>query len=120
MTATFTTIPRAALTMLVLPAQQLSAGDITQAYPIDLDQHAEAIDAELHAVSVLEGAPDEIVIAGIEFGDPEQYNTTVTITGSDLDQVAWVLGDGGMVLESTAGVLAAIDHLGSVEVPVYA
>lgn len=119
MTVTFTTIPRAALTLMVLPAQQLSGG-ILQAYPIDLDQHAEAIDAELHAVSVLEGAPDEIVIAGIEFGDPEQHNTTVTISGSDLDQVAWVLGDGGMVLESTTGVLAAIDHLGSIEVPVYA
>ncbi|MGB3676513.1 MAG: hypothetical protein WA988_18945 [Candidatus Nanopelagicales bacterium] len=118
---TVTTIERAELTLLVLPAQQARSAGSLHAYPIDLGQSAEEISAELDAVSELEGATrNQLVVAGIEFEDPEQYNTTVTMSSADLDGVTWVLGDGGLVLDSAIGVLGVLEHLASVEVPVYA
>jgi hypothetical protein len=118
---TVTTIERAELTLLVLPAQQARTAGSLHAYPIDLGQSAEEISAELDAVSELEGASrHQLVVTGLEFEDPEQHNTTITVSSADLDGVAWVLGDGGLVLDSAVGVLAVLEQLASVEVPVYA
>ena len=121
MTVTLTTIDRAALTLLVLPARTLPADNLWQAYPIDLGESAAEIGDALHAVAWLNDiTPDQLAIVGVEFADPEQHNTTVTLSGTDLDAMSWVLGDGGMALESTAGVLAQLERLVSVAVPVYA
>ncbi|WP_182262547.1 hypothetical protein [Rhodococcus sp. UFZ-B548] len=121
MTVTLTTIDRAALTLLVLPARTLPADNLWQAYPIDLGESAAEISDALHAVAWLNDITrNELAIAGVEFADPEQHNTTVTLSGTDLDAMSWALGDGGMELVSTDGVLAHLDHLVSVAVPVYA
>ncbi|PZU04717.1 MAG: hypothetical protein DI630_00970 [Gordonia sp. (in: high G+C Gram-positive bacteria)] len=118
---TVTTIERGELTLLVLPTEQAQRAGLLHAYPIDLGQSADEISAELDAVSDLEGITrKQLVIAGLEFEDPEQHNTNVTVGSSDLDGVTWVLGDGGMVLTSAKGVLGVLDHLASIEVPVYA
>ncbi|MDV6303551.1 hypothetical protein R3P93_13375 [Rhodococcus cerastii] len=121
MTVTLTTIDRAALTLLVLPARTLPVANLWQAYPIDLGESAAEIGDALHAVAWLNDiTPDQLAIVGVEFADPEQHNTTVTLSGTDLDAMSWVLGDGGMALESTAGVLTQLERLASVAVPVYA
>lgn len=118
---TVTTIERAELTLLVLPAQPGPQVSLLHAYPIDLGQSADEISAELDAVAQLEGATrDQLVVAGLEFEDPDQHNTNVTLSGADLDGVAWVLGDGGLALNSAKGVLGALGDLASIEVPVYA
>ncbi|MEH6797561.1 MAG: hypothetical protein V7694_25920, partial [Rhodococcus sp. (in: high G+C Gram-positive bacteria)] len=86
MTVTLTTIDRAALTLLVLPARTLPADNLWQAYPIDLEESAAEIGDALHAVAWLNDITrDELAIVGVEFADPEQHNTTVTLSGTDLD-----------------------------------
>ncbi|MFD4779746.1 hypothetical protein ACFWNH_02025 [Rhodococcus qingshengii] len=118
---TVTTIERAEITLLVLPAEPGPHVSLLHAYPIDLGQSADEIGAELDAVAQLEGATrDQLVVAGLEFEDPDQHNTNVTLSSGDLDGIAWVLGDGGLTLNSVRGVLGVLEHLASVEVPVYA
>lgn len=118
---TVTTIERAEITLLVLPAEAGRSVSLLDAYPIDLGQSADEIGAELDAVAQLEGATrDQLVVAGLEFEDPDQHNTNVTLSSADLDGIEWVLGDGGLTLNSAKGVLGVLEHLASVEVPVYA
>lgn len=117
---TVTTIDRSELTLLVLPASADPAKRL-DAYPIDLGQAADETTVALAAVAELEGvAVKELALAGLEFVHPEQLNTTVTLGHTDLDEVVWVLGDGGLVLNGANGVLRALEHLTSIEVPVYA
>lgn len=122
MTVTLTTIDRAALTLLVVPSRTLPADNLWQAYPIDLAESAAEIGDALHAVAWLnETTPDQLAIVGVEFADPEQYNTNVTLSNADLDAISWAFGaDGDATLTSTAGVLGHLEHLVSVAVPVYA
>lgn len=67
------------VTALVAPVATVDAGGrapLVEVLPIDLgDADAEAILADLVAD---EG---ELVLVGLEFADPEQYNTTVTLMG---------------------------------------
>ncbi len=92
MTVTLTTIDRAALTLLVLPARMLPADNLWQAYPIDLGESAAEIGDALHALAwhndirLNDIPPDHLAIVGVEFADPEQHNTTVTLSGIDLDR----------------------------------
>ncbi|WP_186626577.1 hypothetical protein [Rhodococcus sp. BP22] len=116
---TVTTIERAALTLLVVPVEP--PADLLQAYPIHLGETVEEIEEALHAVSFLEEiTPDQLVVTGIEFADPEQHNTTVTLNSADLDGITWGLGDGGWSLTSATEILANLKHLTSIEVPVRA
>ncbi|QCB51791.1 hypothetical protein E5720_17660 [Rhodococcus sp. PAMC28707] len=90
---TVTTFDRAGLTLLVMPAER--PADLLQAYPIDLGETTDEIAEALLAVSFLEEiTPDQFIVTGIEFADPEQHNTTITLNSADLDETTWMLGDG--------------------------
>ncbi|MGB2949248.1 MAG: hypothetical protein WBB62_10645 [Rhodococcus sp. (in: high G+C Gram-positive bacteria)] len=38
--------------------------------------------------------PDQLAIVGVEFADPEQHNTSVTLSGTDLDAKSLAVGGG--------------------------
>lgn len=120
MTTTLTTIDRTAITLLVAARKKRFSGAVSQSYPIDLADSAAQIDKSLHAVAWLEETTlDNLVIVGIEFADPEQHNTTVTLTGPELIAVTWVSRDGGPLFSMVGEIPGFVEEVVSASVPVY-
>lgn len=59
-------------------------------YPVYLDTGATGVTKQIGAICVDEmTAPSSLEVVGIEFDDPEQYNTAVTLDREALAQVVW-------------------------------
>lgn len=116
------TIDRADLTLLVLPAEQAQCKDLPHSYPIDLGDTPVQIEDELGVIASLEDITvEQFVLVGVEFEDPDQHNTTATVSGADLGALSWAVGDaGGVAMLGARGVLSVLTLIRSVDVPVYA
>lgn len=114
---TVTTIDRDSLTLLVLPAKHITTAQNHDAYPVDLCGSADEVSDDLETIAELESVDvAELVIAGVEFDDPEQHNTTVTLRTDDLAGVLWLLDGGSLALADTVLVLGHRDRLTAIEV----
>ena len=115
MCAIATRLDIASITLLV--AEPGAHAGAAAMIPFDLDEgtaQAAAALADFAADEHLETA--DLILAGIEFSDPEQWNTTVTLTGADLMSSIFADASGSRIPSDE--VLVRIAELDQVTVPV--
>lgn len=113
------------LTLLVMDPSQPVGTPIHQAWIVTLDEGLDTAGADQLVDIALDAdcSVDELRLAGIEFAHPEQYDTTVTLAGSDLDNIIWIL-DGIEVSGAPAAEIVmhhpdATRQLKGIRVPVF-
>ena len=120
-------IPAGELTLLVAPAatDEHDAPSLVGAYPVDLGNDPEEVTDVVIAICQIEQVrATELTVLGVEFDDPEQHNTRVTVSGSSLRDL--VLRVEGMDLSGQGSLDALLrsarlrEALISLEAPVYA
>lgn len=82
------------VTVLVAPVNPATghsgSSAIYAGYPIDLDAGSAGVAKQLRGICADEQITvDQLEVVGIEFGDPEQYNTTVTLDRDGLEMIVW-------------------------------
>jgi len=116
-------LPISAVSLLVMPAKDARRKSLLHAYPVDLGQTLAEVTDELAAIGEIERVETgSLEIVGLEFADPEQHNTSVTLGTGDLADVEWLIGDMGLGIRGTDSrvTLRNLDKLSAIEVPVYA
>lgn len=116
-------IDAAEITLRVMDPSQNTETDAIHAWVILLDEGPGEAAAQLAEVAEAAGcSAAELRLVGIEFAHPEQYDTTVTLSGTDLEDVIWCFEgieiSGAPAAEIVLHQPGALDRLEAVRVPV--
>lgn len=109
-----TRLDAAAITLLVAePGAHFNAAAMI---PIDLAERSEAVDDLKQIAADNHLQVSDLIVVGLEFGHPEQFGTTVTVTGVDACSAIFADATGTKIL--LEDVALQVTALATVTIPI--